>query len=489
MLKAEEGGSVRQRVLRSVRWMLVAKVAGQAISLGTTLWLAGRLDQTAFGLMAMAVTCMGLLDHLVDFGFLAALVQRPHVTRPGLSGCFWLLQALSVILCLAVLAACPWLASAFNEPRLTSLLTTMAWVLVLAPAQIVARSSLSRALRLDRMTQLEIVAGLLRSGVAIMLARSGWGVTSLVYGYLADKAVMAIGLPMLARWYPGLVCDWTEVRTVLVKGSQMTAGSLLWYLYTRADSFVVGRVLGTEALGIYALAQQLAQSIQQFLLATFFRMVYPLLARFQQKPEFPQVFMQASAYLFAISVPLLLGLSGLAVDLVPVLLGDKWQAVIGVVTCMCWVVIVDLMAALFPQAFNALGRPGLNIALNLLTVLLALLLYPLGAYAYGLLGVVAAAWILFVVKLAVSLWFAGRILPLPWRDYLRGLRMTALAGGLMYVVVMVVHGMLLYWPLTHRLTACVLTGAGIYLLAQALCNRELTLTAGGHLGWLRREPC
>jgi len=48
------------------------------------------------------------------------------------------------------------------------------------------------------------------------------------------------------------------VRSFLVVGGQFTAARILWFLYSQADIFIAGKLLGKELLGFYSVAMHLA---------------------------------------------------------------------------------------------------------------------------------------------------------------------------------------------------------------------------------------
>ena len=70
-----------------------------------------------------------------------------------------------------------------------------------------------------------------------------------------QSAVLLIGW-FLARWWPSLVLDLAEIKSVLsVVGYTMGFG-IFNYMFENADKVMVGSVLGASALGVYSIGQR-----------------------------------------------------------------------------------------------------------------------------------------------------------------------------------------------------------------------------------------
>ena len=120
-----------------------------------------------------------------------------------------------------------------------------------------------------RKSIVEFVSAMIASFLTLLLALLGHGVWSLVYGSLCLAAVNMIGMWIaLGRIYTPTF-HFRRVLPDLQFGGYVSLDRILWYLSSQADVFFIGKFLGKEVLGVYAVAMQLAtlpmQKVSQIL--------------------------------------------------------------------------------------------------------------------------------------------------------------------------------------------------------------------------------
>ncbi|MDT1877800.1 oligosaccharide flippase family protein, partial [Acinetobacter baumannii] len=95
------------------------------------------------------------------------------------------------------------------------------------------------------------------------------------------------------------------------------------------DKFLIGRVLGTEALGLYDLAFKLMAFPMQAISAVFTRVMTPFYAQAQDDlPRFRQAFLRVAAAIAFVTFPLMFGLLAVREHFVFAVFGDSWVDVI-----------------------------------------------------------------------------------------------------------------------------------------------------------------
>jgi lipopolysaccharide exporter len=79
-----------------------------------------------FGLMAMVMAVLGFAQIFTDMGVGGAIIHRQENSPNELSSLFWLNVSAGAVIFLLLVAATPLIVAFFDEPRLASLLPTMA---------------------------------------------------------------------------------------------------------------------------------------------------------------------------------------------------------------------------------------------------------------------------------------------------------------------------------------------------------------------------
>jgi len=466
--------TIKKRVLNSALWTTGAKLIGQGVTLVSTLVLARLLQKEDFGLMAMALTYTGLVDNFVDFGFLSAIIQAKELNAKQLNSCFWFLMVAVLLVSGVSVLGAQQIARLFAEPRLEMLVTVMALSLLFIPPQIISRGIFSRNLRLDTVARIELIAGLIRALITVMYAYSGSGVWSLVYGYMAEKVMLAISLPIIAKWSPRLEYEPDGVKRLLSFGANVTASSLLWYLFNKADVLIVGRLLGAGTLGVYSIALQVATSIYQFIYVAWNRIAYPLFSRYQQSDQLVSVFYKTSSLLAFFAFPACIGLAAIAPDVVTVLFGARWEAAAVPIQFISVVTAIRSISSLLPSLLNSIGQPGVNVKVNFYSFIIFSGMFYLAATWMGLTGVLWAWVILYPLRHMVLLIIACKLTQLTFREYMSWHLGTAVSAVIMFFTVELMGSMGADWNIYVRMSACIALGAIFYTILQTFISRKLT---------------
>lgn len=473
MKTVKSSETIKVRVLSSALWSTISKLVGQSITLGSTLILARLLQKEDFGLMAMALTYTGLVDNFVDFGFLSAIIQAKEISSKLLNSCFWFLMVSVLVVCGASVLGASHIAHLFAEPRLKTMIAVMAMSLVFIPSQIICRGIFSRDMRIDTMALIELVAGVMRALITVVFAYRGAGVWSLVYGYFAEKVMLSVAFPIMAKWRPRLEYDSDGVRGILLFGANVSVSSLLWYLFNKSDVFIVGRLLGAGTLGIYSIALQVATSIYQFIYVAWNRIAYPLFSRYQQSDQLIPVFYKTSALLSFFAFPACIGLAAIAPDVVTVLFGEQWAAATVPIQFISVVTAIRSISSLLPSLLNSIGHPNENVKVNFYSFILFSGMFYLSATWHGLNGVLWAWVILYPIRHMVLLSIACKLTQLSFLEYVRWHLGSTVSTVIMFFTVVFVSSMGADWNIYVRLSVCIACGAAVYTVLQAFISKKL----------------
>ncbi|MCE7902431.1 MAG: lipopolysaccharide biosynthesis protein [Gammaproteobacteria bacterium PRO9] len=460
-------------IAQAARWTGVSKALGQLATFGTTLVVARWILREDFGLFALALAYVALIDIVVDLGFVAALIQRPKISQDELSSCFWLLCGTSAVLFVIGEVAAPVaLAAAFSDDRLVLVIRTVSIAFLVVPVTVLCSGLLARNLRLETLAKIEIASALSRCTVTLALAYRGYGVMSLVIGFLADRILLSGMAFAVTGWRPSLVWRRNQIREIVAFGAQVFLSRILWYFYSKLDTLIIGRLLGLEVLGLYSMAGQIAGAFFQFVSSAYYRLAYPVFAQLQGSPELGRQVLKFSNYLAIVALPVFLGISATAHDIVGALLDQRWAGVAVPLQVLAAVGVVQTLSGLLPQATNAMGKPGLNTMVNLVSVPVFAAGFYLGALYFGMKGVLVAWVILVPLRFALIILLSCPLLQIPVAQYVRASAGPVISALVMVVVVyglgLAMHG----WAQLPRLGILVVVGAAIYVVASLFLYRD-----------------
>src|SRR5438874_495563 len=178
---------MKERITKSIFWMVLSRGGVQAIGLVTTLFIARLLSPEDYGLMALAGIWVFTISLLSEMGLGAVVIQFRDLGQRELNACFWLTLTVGTAGYGILYVAAPWIASWFGTPLLTDVLRVVGLTLPLLSLRVVPDSLLRQRLALDKVSQIEMAGALTTLPVAVLLAWTGAGVWTLVAAQLVQQ--------------------------------------------------------------------------------------------------------------------------------------------------------------------------------------------------------------------------------------------------------------------------------------------------------------
>jgi len=401
--------SLRRSVLSGLFWAGGTRLIGQALTWAITIVVIRLLSPDDYGLLAMAMVFVNLLFLLAEAGLGAALVQAPKADEPNLRAIFAAIVLVDFALFALLIASAPAIAHFFDEDRLTLIIRILALQFLISIFAVIPTALLTRALDFKHQSVIGLAAAFCGSVTTLVLALSGYGVWALIIGNLTAHLLNTVGINLVSPFLKWPDFSLRGARQLLVIGGQMTAARVLWFIYSQADIFIAGRLLGKELLGFYSVSMHLASRPVQRISAVINQVAFPAFARSQHDPELvSRYLLKALRLLFFVSFPVLWGISSIAPEIVGVLLGAKWSRAVVPLQLLPLIMPLSIVSPFLNTAFQGIGHSGVVFRNTLTACLIMPAAFCIGAN-WGLVGL-SLAWVVgFPIVLAFNL---RRMLPL-----------------------------------------------------------------------------
>jgi O-antigen/teichoic acid export membrane protein len=423
--------------VKSAAWYGATRVWAQGLSWVITILLARLLAPDDYGLFAMALSVLGLLELLQEFGLGTAIVQRQDLTRKQLNGVFWLVTLASVGLTLVTCLAAGLISDFYAEPRLVWIVRILSLNFLLNSLGLVPYNLLTKAMDLRQRSLAEALAAATGALLTLSLAWLSLGVWALVLGHFARALVLNTALVVFARWRPGIDVAWDGLRGLMNFGLRIAGMNIIGNLGPTISTFVLARLLGGTAVGLYAMAQSLTEAPHRISTAIINQVSFPVFSKLQrQTAELARYFLSISKYLAVVALPIQIGLILVAPDLVPVLLSAKWQDIVVPFQVFCIESILVVVTVTCTPLLTARGRADLLLRRSVFSLAAMTLATVVGAH-FGLVGVTVAR-VLAMIPLRFTLLMPSlRELDLSMGEYFKNLTTPLSATCVMTLLVLV----------------------------------------------------
>jgi O-antigen/teichoic acid export membrane protein len=456
--------SIKQQTIRGAVWISISSMARQLTFLFLSTVLYRLLVPADFGTVAMAtvlITAMGIFQNM---GIGAALIHRRDQVELAASTAFYIYPLIGLALALIGWMAAGPMADFFRDPVLKPAVRVMAATFVPTSFCRVFQMMMEKRFEYLRKMWAELASTAAFTVVALVLAFRGWGVWSLIWGYVAQELVLAVLCTALCSFRPRLTFSRRIAGELLTYGTHLLGAGAINFLINQGDRALISRMLGKAPLGYYSESYKWgSQPIFQVAMVLT-RVTFPAFSELQDKPaELKDAFMRTYFLFSWLGLPFFVGVWFLAPELATVIFGARWDPLVMVPLLRVVALYGTVRTIQMPTGslFQAVGKPHY---LSWLTVarlvILVAAIYPM-TRAWGLLGAVWAVTGSFLLIQPPTYRLAGRVLNCSVFSILRHLRAALLASAVMAGALWGL-GLLLEigggWSLLARL----LTGAGIY---------------------------
>ncbi len=215
-----------------------------------------------------------------EIGLQDAVVQAKDLSTEELRSVFGavILVNVAVAAVIAVLLA-PLAATFFSEPRLREVMQVLSLQFLISSLIVIPTAMLERKLAYRGRSVGQVAATLIGSLTTLALAYSGAGVWALVGGSLSKALVEAVILNSISPFLELPAFAFSTVRHLIGYGLKVALTRLLWFVYSQADTFIIGKVLGQSPLGLYSVGMHLASLPAQRVSQVVNQMAFPAFSR------------------------------------------------------------------------------------------------------------------------------------------------------------------------------------------------------------------
>jgi len=376
------------QVRSGLRWSLLDNTAGRLISLGTGIVVARILVPSEFGVFAIALVALNLLNSINDVGMSASIVRWPGKLDDVAPTALTLIFVFSLVGYAIFFAAAPWYCTALHAPQAAGVLRLLSLAVVIDGATAVPTAVLTRSFRQDRRAIADLSGIALQTVLTIVLAAAGFGAWSLAWGWLAGNAVTALLTVVFspARYRPGFSRD--AMRRLLVQGAPLSGSTLLTVAILNVDYMAVGRILGPIALGFYVLAFNMSSWPVNLLSVPIQRISIPGFARLQEdRRGFAAGFHRSVTLLVAVTIPVCVVMAVLSHQIITFVYGNKWAAAASVLRFLALFAVVRIVQNLSWDALVAIGRAHITLWLQWVWLIVLVPALIIACHLGGIAGV------------------------------------------------------------------------------------------------------
>lgn len=304
----------------------VAQGSQLVLTFAYTAVLARLLSPRDFGLVAMGTSIAAFLQVFKEAGLSTATIQRENITHAQVSNLFWINVGIGAMAAIAMAGSAPLIALFFRQPALIGITVALSFGFLFDGLGVQHMALLNRQMKFKAISVIDVGSVAAGFVVGAIMALTGWGYWALVGTTLSTAAFRVTAIWTVSQWRPQAPVRRSGTRPLVRFGADLTLVGVVYAFARGSDNLLIGRFLGSEAVGLYSRATALLNRPIDRLTSPIYAVIVPVLSRLQTEPDryrlaFLQVFegLAIGGFIFAgLFLPL-------AHPTVSVVLGHRWE--------------------------------------------------------------------------------------------------------------------------------------------------------------------
>jgi lipopolysaccharide exporter len=226
------------------------------IKLGSSLVLTRLLSPDAYGIFAILLSFLFMIELLSDVGSVALLIRHPRGDEPKFVHTVWTIRLIrcSINFCLVFFGA-PIIAKIYQTPVLISAFRVLSFWFLLLGTESMSFVLAQRHQRARISNYAEMISNAVMTGFVICMAIVLKNHFALIYGALLQRALLMVGSHFFYRKIGvGIAFDREAMVDQFKFARFVLPSSLLTIVLTQYDKVVLLKLFNLTLLGIYGIA-------------------------------------------------------------------------------------------------------------------------------------------------------------------------------------------------------------------------------------------
>ncbi len=400
-----------ERAFKGISWMAGLRATTRGLVIVKTAILARILLPTQFGIYGIATIVLGFLETLTETGINIFLIQGKDKIDEYVDSAWVVSIFRGVTICILIIIFTPLIASFFSSPKAYQILYLTSFVPLIRGFINPSVIKFQKSLQFNKQYYYEAFLFFIDTASAVSITFFTRSENSLIWGMLIAALVEVILSFVIFSPKPKFSLNWVKVRKVITVGKWITGASVFNYLFENVDDIFVGRILGTQSLGIYQQAYRIASMPASEVGEIFNKVTFPVYVEMGgDKRRIRTAFLKT---LFVISVFVLVFGSVVFYfpkQIVGILLGNNWLSAVPILQILAIYGVTKAITNSFFSLFLGIEKQKIvTLTTFVRAVVLVISIYPLISI-FGILGAGFAAIIAAFSSLPILIYFAWKYL-------------------------------------------------------------------------------
>ena len=314
-----------KRIVFNLIWRFAERTGAQIITFLVTLVIARILEPEDYGIIALIMVFISILQVFVDSGLGNALIQKKNADDLDFSTVFFTNIVFCLCLYLLMFFMAPLIARFYGNESLVLYIRVLSIIILISGVKNVQQAYVSRNMLFKKFFFSTLGGTIISCVIGIIMAIKGFGVWALISQQLLNLSIDTLILWLTVKWRPKLEFSFIRLKELFSFGSKLLISALIYTVEDNIRQLIIGKVYAPSELAQYNRGKQIPSIVITNINSSIDSVLLPAMSREQDNSirvkEMTRRAIKVSTYVIA---PLMIGLVFTAETLVKLILTDKW---------------------------------------------------------------------------------------------------------------------------------------------------------------------
>ena len=462
--------ATNQNVITNMLWRFLERSGAQLVSFVVSIILARLLTPDDYGLLALIMVFIAIMNVFVDSGLGTALIQKKDADNIDFSTVFYTNVFFCIFLYIIMFILSPVISKFYNHEELIPVIRVLSITVLISGVKNIQQAYVSKTLQFRKFFFATLIGTIIAAIVGIWMACNGYGLWALVVQQITNLTIDTIILWITVRWRPSLIFSFVRLRGLFSYGWKLLVSALIDTVYNNVRQLIIGKKYSSEDLAFYNKGNIYPYTIVGNINNAIDSVLLPVMSEEQNDSERVKAMtrraIKISTYCLA---PMMMGLAACAPVIIHLLVTDKWLPCVPYMRIFCITYMLWPIHTANLNAIKALGRSDLFLKLEIIKKIIGIIIL-LSTMWFGVLVMAYSMLLTSLISQVINAWPNKKLLNYGYLEQVK----DVLPGIALAVIMGILVALINYLPISSWLKLIIQIPLGIlvYLIGSILFKME-----------------
>lgn len=402
----KNSNEISNKVFNSVRWTSLSTLTLAFLQFIQIIILSRFLTPQELGLFAIIMLVVNFNQMFSDFGISNAIIHKQNISQEQLNSLYWLNILIALVIYSILFLTSPYISMFYNEPLLEKLIVISCFSIVIQSLGKQYMVIFEKRLEFELLAKIKIFSSILSFILIIILLFLNFSIYSVVYSLIFYNFLLSSFFIYHGRknYKIKFYLRFKDLKDFFSFGFYQTSSGIVNYINSQIDIIIIGKLLGSEALGIYNVIKQIVEAPAKIINPIVTKVTFPTMSLLQNNNEkVKNIYLKTINYISSINFPIYAFIILFGNEIIVIAFGPDWIQHAIILKILAFYFLIRSTGNPIGSLVLAKGKPKYEMYWNIgLMIYIPFIIYFAASIS---LLYVTWSWVFIFVSLMIPNWY------------------------------------------------------------------------------------